>query len=1067
MQIQGADYVNSSSSVYAYSPSYANCASESAGISTQDNTSISAFSGESDSGAAQDAGALQSQKAQAESELSSIKGKADEVHAQISTRKDEVNKEQNGDQACSDQQAEYDAAKAEYDQASAAKSEAQQRSSQINQENSANEQTISANSQQKQQVSSNIASVQSQLASLTPPSAPGGEDSEGQAAYQAQLAAYNAQKSALQSQLAALQQQLQQLEAQGQQLQAKKAQLAGEQQQVQAQSAQQDAAMQSAQAKMDAAQQAMGANDPELQQAWEDDAELQSLQNEYDQLQQEQAQLEAEISQLDAQIAETEVNEAKDVELQAARADEADQALQTAAEQAGCDIAGAEAKAQDAAAQEKFGKGYAELSEDEQLEIAAEVDGAVTLELMDSARRMLKEDPDNAEAQEVLEKGQASLEAQENLAYAELSSSIDNLPASLQDGAAASMDAARTMAKFTGGDPEKAATEALAKYASQHAGNAEMSAEDKSSLQEVVGASGNYLNSIEKNDQGRQLVQSVEAGAKVKEAIGALKDGPGSIDGGIGSMLGDGTDNVKEIIKCNVGDTIDYVKHWLTDKFGTDADKLQQAMDDVGIDDKHVVRINGTKGDDTIDVTIDSDGSYTVSVNGEESVYSAEEARRLMIDGGKGNDRITIHGNGKDNGETPQSAVFVNGGKGDDVIGADSEVNTQLFITGGDGNDELRGGNADDIIIDSSGSTTVEGGLGSDIIKTGKGKDVITDAGGSNRIYSGDGDDTVTLNGFGSSSVDGGKGADTITAVHGNNALFGGLGNDIITGGDGNDFIFGDNGHDTIHAGDGDDVIYGGYGEDNIKGGDGDDVINAGYGNDTVYGGEGSDTIFGLDGNDRLYGEGGADTIATGHGSDTVDGGDGADTIRHTNNFLTYGKDKVINPDKEDDIKVLNPIGVDVGPEDDYQTSHSLFNDDDDKPFQSSKEKIPHDFEIGTKYHWSETGSDGKTHNYSRTMDSDEQRVFDTIIEDSLKAFAATEPGQELLKDVKRASGTVTFEATGDPDSYHDTAWWSSDSTVKLNPGFSYESLYQEHNPMLIMAREMSHAYNIASGIAD
>ncbi len=72
----------------------------------------------------------------------------------------------------------------------------------------------------KRRPKANLAASKAKRKKFTP-SAPGDEDSEGQASYQAQQAAYNAQKSALQSQLTALQQ----LQNEQAQLEAKISQL--------------------------------------------------------------------------------------------------------------------------------------------------------------------------------------------------------------------------------------------------------------------------------------------------------------------------------------------------------------------------------------------------------------------------------------------------------------------------------------------------------------------------------------------------------------------------------------------------------------------------------------------------------------------------------------------------------------------------------------------------------------------------------------------------------------------------------------------------------------------------
>ncbi len=779
MQIQGAGYVSSASSVYSAAAAQPGSTVAGTGPAAQDSASISAFSGDGGSGTAQDLNSLYEQKAQAEGELGDLKGQAADAQAQINARRGEINKEQQGSQASSEAQDEYDKAQAEYEEAGAAKSEAQQRLNQISQESSSNAQAINANAQQKQQVSSEIASVQGQLASLNPPAAPSGDDAAANADYQSRLSAYNEQKNALQSRLAALQQQLQQLEAQAQQLQAAKAQLDAERSQVQAEIAQQDAAMQSAQAAMNQAQQALNEDNPELQQAVDEDAELQSLQEELDGIQQEQAAKEAELKELEGQISAA---EAKDEGLQAARADEADREFQDAAAEIGCDAAGSQAGVQENIAQDKYGKSFEELSNDEKLAVAAEAGGEVTLEIMDRARQLLAEDPANEAAEEVLAKARQSLEAKEDYAKARLGSCIDKLPADVREGAAAFLSEAYAQAQAEGADADAAVMDAFAQFAAAHADSAEFSSEEKAALQNAVGAAADYFS---------VRLQGEQAGG-----IAAAAGAENAAEGEDASVMG------REAASCGEVTELDDMKKRIADKFSD-----VKSKDDVKV-------ISGTKKGDEINVTTNDEGKIVISVNGKEQVYTADEAKRLVIDGGDG----------------------------DDVITVDESVTIGLNIMGGKGDDSIRGGAGNDYIVDDYGHNVIRGGAGDDVIRA---------AGKGGRS-------------FGEGFVDLFTGEWNIT-----NDIYGGEGSDIIYAGDADDYISG---------GDGDDLIYGGGGDDYVSGGYGKDVLYGGYGKDEIRGGGDDDILYGGDGKDEIYGGGGDDILYGNKGKDTMDGGAGSDT---------------------------------------------------------------------------------------------------------------------------------------------------------------------------------------------
>lgn len=676
-------------------------------------------------------------------------------------------------------------------------------------------------------------------------------------------------------------------------------------------------------------------------------------------------------------------------------------------------------------------------------------------------------------------------------------------------------------------------------------------------------------------------------------------------------------------------------QRWTNDAESSDAAKLAEAMAAEGFnveDEEGVLHINGTEGDDKIDITMGADGSYRVIVNGEESVYSAEEAKRLMIDSGDGDDKIRVQydentasfieslpdvstghdtiltqaGRGNDHIEqkggdgddtqtfppsipgtipmpkatpsqtqqtqpTPQPAIFINGGDGSDTIEADENVTAQMFVTGGAGDDQITGGSANNVIIDTqgnnsvttqnSGRNTIITGDGSDVINalggenviyTQGGRDDITlgqqgqnDATGSNEVHSGDGDDMVTAydgnntiygeNGEdtiiaykgqneihggadndnitvidGTNTVLGENGDDNITAYNGQNTIYGGEGDEAITifdgssivhGENGNDYIkaykgdhafYGENGNDRIEGGSGreyieggygndyidggagGDVIYAGYGNDEVNGGDGDDFINAGDGDDIVHGNEGKDIIFGLSGDDELYGDGDEDTIVAGDGQDKVDGGGAADLIRYTDSDA-HGHDTVLNADPSDDARALDPI------------------------------QVPENFQVSNTMSYSIThriGGFWAEERFEQPMEGNAAIAFENIINDNLEAFAAIEPGQALLQGIADTENNVTFEYYAEPNGscrpldtinanpflpatkhcYSENPDGSFSpgigcgSIVKINPAFidfgvgsaEYANApFAEQNTMLVMAHELCHAYNNATGTMD
>lgn len=166
------------------------------------------------------------------------------------------------------------------------------------------------------------------------------------------------------------------------------------------------------------------------------------------------------------------------------------------------------------------------------------------------------------------------------------------------------------------------------------------------------------------------------------------------------------------------------------------------------------------------------------------------------IGGTENNDRITAADHG-----FKSSDVFIQGGKGDDILGGSSAND---ILSGGEGNDALYG---------NEGHDYLHGGLGDDFMMGGNGNDVLEGGDGNDNMHGEDGDDL----------------------------MYGGKGDDRLTGGNGNDILYGEAGNDVLSSEAGDDILWGGAGDDEMYGGNGNDtyMFGRGDGNDMIVEGGG------------------------------------------------------------------------------------------------------------------------------------------------------------------------------------------------------------------------------------
>lgn len=249
-----------------------------------------------------------------------------------------------------------------------------------------------------------------------------------------------------------------------------------------------------------------------------------------------------------------------------------------------------------------------------------------------------------------------------------------------------------------------------------------------------------------------------------------------------------------------------------TKPLSRDANKLFETMTDVRREE--VLVAAGTDGDDEIFVTMNANKSLIITINGEESYLPESALPRLIIDGGSGNDRITV----------------------------DKSVTADLRLTGGEGDDYIISGSGNDRIFDNYGSNRIEGGAGSDTV-IARGLDVWPDGSGFvNQLFGGAGNDYIE-GGDGNDLIEGGAGYDVLYGLGGDDEIHGGAGNDYIDGGTGNDRIFGEAGQDNLIGGQGDDELRGGSGDDLLVGAQGSDLLDAAEGSDRVISSGAGDTV--------------------------------------------------------------------------------------------------------------------------------------------------------------------------------------------------------------------------------
>ncbi|NHZ95798.1 calcium-binding protein [Massilia sp. CCM 8734] len=325
-------------------------------------------------------------------------------------------------------------------------------------------------------------------------------------------------------------------------------------------------------------------------------------------------------------------------------------------------------------------------------------------------------------------------------------------------------------------------------------------------------------------------------------------------------------------------------------------------------------QIDGGAGDDLVrggdgrDFLADNLGSNVLLGDAGDDSLSATGAGADRLDGGTGNDALTVRAAP---GSTAPGEWLLSGGDGNDTLGFHATAAPiVVHASGGAGSDAFafsQGVHGETIIIDD-----FVAGPGGDKLAIGSLQPYYNSnpfgAPGYARLLQQGGDTLVQIDADGAAgsaatfrtvatllgvraqdvlpnnfvegyNQDGSINGMQVQAGSGNDFILGGVLNDTIHGGAGNDSLLGYFGDDVLRGDDGVDDLDGSYGNDLLDGGAGGDYLTGAEGNDTLYGGAGDDLLSGKEGNDMLYGGDGDDQLFAEGSNDTLNGGNGNDSV--------------------------------------------------------------------------------------------------------------------------------------------------------------------------------------------
>ncbi len=250
-----------------------------------------------------------------------------------------------------------------------------------------------------------------------------------------------------------------------------------------------------------------------------------------------------------------------------------------------------------------------------------------------------------------------------------------------------------------------------------------------------------------------------------------------------------------------------------------------------------------------------------------------------VINGGTGNQTITVHGNSVINGSSGNSYITLSGidtlnGVGYDQVtvtaGADATINAGRLTKVQETGATVRFTNP---AGPYAASATVTGGAASINGGSGTALSVTTTKGVSTSVTLGAG--TVSVTTAGNDLVHAGSGADTVTITAANTQIWGGSGTLTVAN---NDWTAGD--AQTIYGGSGLVMADAGAGALTFIGGSGSAVINGRYGSLYVTGGSGSLTVTGGGGATNFTAGSGTANLTMSTAGGTVVFGTGNTTVQ-------------------------------------------------------------------------------------------------------------------------------------------------------------------------------------------
>jgi Ca2+-binding RTX toxin-like protein len=235
--------------------------------------------------------------------------------------------------------------------------------------------------------------------------------------------------------------------------------------------------------------------------------------------------------------------------------------------------------------------------------------------------------------------------------------------------------------------------------------------------------------------------------------------------------------------------------------------------------------INGTAGDDVIQIVGDSTGINVLGLAAQVHIANFDASDHIVINGLGGDDVIVA------SGLSAAVQLTANGGDGDDVL------------IGSPGNDTLSGGAGDDVLIGGGGQDVLDGGPGDNIVLQSAVAPIRAAASASGSAASNSGmpplagtaaNDAITIAEQGGNvTVSGLAKPLTLPGQTGDSTVVAGLGgNDVIDASG----VTSPNMHFILDGGAGDDVLHGGRGDDLLLGGTGADrfVFSGLNGTDTI-----------------------------------------------------------------------------------------------------------------------------------------------------------------------------------------------------------------------------------------